>query len=57
MLKAICIGDHSNIESLLETYGIHDIRGNINLKIVKLFTIQNNKGMTPLVAAVDAGDK
>lgn len=39
MLKAICIGDHSNIDSLLETYGIHDIRGNINLKIVKLFTI------------------
>jgi len=57
MLKAICIGDHSNIDALLETYGIHDIRGNINLKIVKLFTIQNNKGMTPLVAAVDAGDK
>ena len=53
MLKALCVADFSNIEEVLKTSDVTDIRGNINPKLTKLFAMQNSKGMTPLHTAVE----
>jgi len=53
ILKALCTTNHTNIEEILKNNRIADIKGNLNLKIVKLFVMQNNKGLTPLLMAVE----
>lgn len=53
MLKTVFIADQQNIDELLKTNTINDMKGNINMKAVKLLQMQNNKGMTPLIATVD----
>ncbi len=53
MLKTVCTANHLNLEDLLKTNSINDMKGNINLKIVKLLTMQNNKGHTPLLMTVE----
>lgn len=52
-MKTLCLANHSNLEQLSKTLSINDIKGNINLKIVKLLAMQNNKGQTPLLMCVE----
>jgi len=42
---------------LLTNADLQDLKGNFNLKVAKLLTIQNNKGMTPLTQCVDQQDR
>ena len=53
VLKTICTQNHSNMDELLKNGQVSDIKGNLNLKIVKLLAMQNNKGLTPLLMAVE----
>ena len=41
------------MDELLKNGQVSDIKGNLNLKIVKLLAMQNNKGLTPLLMAVE----
>lgn len=38
---------------MLKNSQVADIKGNLNLKVVKLLVMQNNKGLTPLLMAVE----
>ncbi len=42
---------------MLTNADLQDLKGNFNLKVAKLLTIQNNKGMTPLTQCVDQQDR
>ncbi len=53
ILKTLCLANHSNLEQLLKTSSVNDMKGNINTKIVKLLSMQNNKGQTPLLICVE----
>jgi hypothetical protein len=44
----LCAKEHYEIDQLLTNADLQDLKGNFNLKVAKLLTIQNNKGMTPL---------
>jgi hypothetical protein len=53
ILKAVCMTDHTDSTEVLKTETVNDIRGNINMGILKIFSMQNTKGMTPLITAVE----
>lgn len=44
-------------QDVFKSKSTKDIRGNINSKILPLFSSQNNKGMTPLNSAIDAQER
>lgn len=43
-------------QSLLDSPSADDIFGNLNEGALKLLSVQNNKGMTPLVMSIDEGN-
>jgi len=60
MVKLLCLQNHKNTETIdkvVQNAKIDDIKGNLNIKmLVKLLTLTNNKGFTPLATAVDHGN-
>ena len=58
-VKLLVIRNHKNtkqVETILKNTKVDDIKGNLNPKVVKMLSIQNLKGMTPLNQSVDNGN-
>ena len=57
ILKAICISNFEDAETLVQAPGLANIKGNINNEVlIKLFMLKTTKLSTPLMTAVDQGN-
>ena len=59
MVKALVLKDHKKeqeVEEVLKTFKIEDIKTNLTPKVIKMLQLQNSKGMTPLISSVDHGN-